>query len=130
MRKKKRCSFKLVVGLFVASMCITLLLRARFLSSKLGESTKNKAAATSASASDASYLACETSKGRIVIHLQRDLAPEGAQRLATLAERGFFDQRIPFFRVNEWGVQLGADQVLRWFFDPKLQFCANVLCVR
>src|ERR1700754_806679 len=40
----------------------------------------------------------DTTKGRIVIKLRNDLAPQHAERLKTLAREGYYDN-VPFHRV-------------------------------
>ena len=45
-------------------------------------------------------LIIETTKGRVVIELRPDLAPEHVKRIKTLAREGFYDG-IPFHRVIE-----------------------------
>jgi peptidyl-prolyl cis-trans isomerase B (cyclophilin B) len=45
-------------------------------------------------------LVLETTKGRVVIELRPDLAPNHVERIKTLARRGFYDG-VPFHRVIE-----------------------------
>ena len=45
-------------------------------------------------------LILETSKGRVVIALRPDLAPNHVERIKTLARKGFYDG-VPFHRVIE-----------------------------
>ena len=45
-------------------------------------------------------LVMETTKGRIVIELRPDLAPNHVERIKTLAREGFYDG-VPFHRVIE-----------------------------
>ncbi|MGF3025305.1 peptidylprolyl isomerase [Methylobacterium aquaticum] len=47
---------------------------------------------------DSNRLVMETSKGRVVIELRPDLAPNHVERIKTLSERGFYDG-VPFHRV-------------------------------
>ncbi|MCB5176952.1 MULTISPECIES: peptidylprolyl isomerase [Microvirga] len=42
----------------------------------------------------------ETTKGRVVIELRPDLAPNHVERIKTLARQGFYDN-VPFHRVIE-----------------------------
>ncbi|ACA18803.1 peptidyl-prolyl cis-trans isomerase cyclophilin type [Methylobacterium sp. 4-46] len=48
--------------------------------------------------SDQNTLVMETTKGRVVIQLRPDLAPNHVERIRTLAEQGFYDG-VPFHRV-------------------------------
>lgn len=48
----------------------------------------------------ANALVIDTSKGRIVIKLRNDLAPQHAERLKQLARDGFYDN-VPFHRVMD-----------------------------
>ncbi|HEX5778243.1 MAG TPA: peptidylprolyl isomerase, partial [Xanthobacteraceae bacterium] len=43
-------------------------------------------------------LRLETTKGNVVIQLRRDLAPNHANRILTLAKEGFYNN-VPFHRV-------------------------------
>src|SRR5918998_6833707 len=45
-------------------------------------------------------LILETTKGRVVIELRPDLAPNHVERIKTLAREGFYDN-VPFHRVIE-----------------------------
>lgn len=45
-------------------------------------------------------LIIETTKGRVVIELRPDLAPQHVERIKTLAREGFYDG-VPFHRVIE-----------------------------
>ena len=45
-------------------------------------------------------LVLETTKGRVLIELRPDLAPNHVERIKTLARRGFYDG-VPFHRVIE-----------------------------
>src|ERR671926_622229 len=45
-------------------------------------------------------LILETTKGRVVIELRPDLAPNHVERIKTLARQGFYDN-VPFHRVIE-----------------------------
>ncbi|MFK5664239.1 peptidylprolyl isomerase, partial [Escherichia coli] len=45
-------------------------------------------------------LVIDTTKGRIVIKLRTDLAPQHAERLKTLAREGFYNN-VPFHRVMD-----------------------------
>ena len=45
-------------------------------------------------------LVLETTKGRVVIQLRPDLAPNHVERIKTLAQQGFYDG-VPFHRVIE-----------------------------
>src|SRR3712207_2147931 len=45
-------------------------------------------------------LVIETTKGRVVIELRPDLAPNHVERIKTLARQGFYDG-VPFHRVIE-----------------------------
>jgi peptidyl-prolyl cis-trans isomerase B (cyclophilin B) len=45
-------------------------------------------------------LVLETTKGRVVIELRPDLAPNHVERIKTLARQGFYDG-VPFHRVIE-----------------------------
>ena len=47
---------------------------------------------------DSNRLVMETSKGRVVIQLRPDLAPNHVERITTLSEQGFYDG-VPFHRV-------------------------------
>ncbi|TGD99330.1 peptidylprolyl isomerase [Methylobacterium nonmethylotrophicum] len=47
---------------------------------------------------DSNRLVMETSKGRVVIELRPDLAPNHVERIKTLSEQGFYDG-VPFHRV-------------------------------
>src|ERR1051325_7445153 len=46
----------------------------------------------------ANAIVIDTTKGRIVIKLRTDLAPEHAERIKTLAREGYYDN-VPFHRV-------------------------------
>ncbi|ACL60036.1 peptidylprolyl isomerase [Methylobacterium nodulans] len=50
--------------------------------------------------SDQNTLVMETTKGRVVIQLRPDLAPNHVERIRTLSEQGFYDG-VPFHRVIE-----------------------------
>ena len=50
--------------------------------------------------SDQNTLTLETTKGRIVIRLRADIAPQHAARLRTLAREKYYDN-APFHRVIE-----------------------------
>ncbi|MGE7418641.1 peptidylprolyl isomerase, partial [Methylobacterium tarhaniae] len=47
---------------------------------------------------DSNRLVMETSKGRVVIELRPDLAPNHVERIKTLSQQGFYDG-VPFHRV-------------------------------
>ncbi|TNC14163.1 peptidylprolyl isomerase [Methylobacterium terricola] len=47
---------------------------------------------------DSNRLVMETSKGRVVIALRPDLAPNHVERITTLSQQGFYDG-VPFHRV-------------------------------
>ena len=47
---------------------------------------------------DSNRLVMETSKGRVVIALRPDLAPNHVERIKTLSQQGFYDG-VPFHRV-------------------------------
>jgi peptidylprolyl isomerase len=53
-----------------------------------------------ASLDKANALVVDTTKGRIVIKLRNDLAPQHAERLKTLAREGFYNN-VPFHRVMD-----------------------------
>ena len=53
-------------------------------------------------------LILETTKGRVVIELRPDLAPGHVERIATLAERGFYDG-VTFHRVIPGFMAQGGD---------------------
>ena len=57
-------------------------------------------ASTASAQTDPNLLALETTKGRVVIRLRPDLAPQHAERLKTLAKEGFYNN-VPFHRVME-----------------------------
>src|SRR6266536_479568 len=48
----------------------------------------------------ANAIAIETTKGRIVIKLRTDLAPQHAERIKTLAREGYYNN-VPFHRVMD-----------------------------
>lgn len=48
----------------------------------------------------ANAIVIDTTKGRIVIKLRTDLAPQHAERIKTLAREGFYDN-VPFHRVMD-----------------------------
>jgi cyclophilin family peptidyl-prolyl cis-trans isomerase len=55
-------------------------------------------------------LIIETTKGRVVIELRPDLAPQHVERIKTLAREGFYDG-VPFHRVIEgFMAQTGCPQ--------------------
>ncbi|MET7245916.1 peptidylprolyl isomerase [Methylobacterium sp. EM32] len=47
---------------------------------------------------DSNRIVMETSKGRVVIELRPDLAPNHVERIKTLSQQGFYDG-VPFHRV-------------------------------
>ena len=53
-------------------------------------------------------LILETTKGRVVIELRPDLAPNHVERIKTLAREGFYDG-TPFHRVIEGFMAQGGD---------------------
>jgi cyclophilin family peptidyl-prolyl cis-trans isomerase len=53
-------------------------------------------------------LILETTKGRVVIELRPDLAPNHVERIKTLARQGFYDG-TPFHRVIEGFMAQGGD---------------------
>src|SRR3954451_12627158 len=48
----------------------------------------------------ANAIVIDTTKGRIVIKLRTDLAPQHAERIKTLAREGFYNN-VPFHRVMD-----------------------------
>eukprot|EP00959_Pyramimonas_sp_CCMP1952_P299482 6263895-Pyramimonas_sp.AAC.1 len=52
---------------------------------------------------------CHTTKGRVVIEMCPEWAPNGAARFVDLVTRGYFLD-IALFRKNPWIVQFGAVQ--------------------
>jgi peptidylprolyl isomerase len=56
----------------------------------------------------ANAVVIDTTKGRIVIKLRTDLAPEHAERIKTLAREGYYNN-VPFHRVIEGFMAQGGD---------------------
>ena len=67
---------------------------------KTDKKSEKRSAQTKGKSAGANTLTLETTKGRIVIRLRTDLAPNHAQRLLQLANDGFYDN-VPFHRVIE-----------------------------
>jgi len=53
------------------------------------------------------FVVCDTSKGIFKFELRPDLAPNGTDYMIRAVESGYFNQGIPFFRVNRHLTQFG-----------------------
>lgn len=62
----------------------------------------------SVSPSDATGFVCETTKGEFEVEFHPKLAPRSVARIKRVIQLQYFDQRIPFFRVNSWITQFGV----------------------
>ena len=69
----------------------------------------------------ANALVIDTTKGRIVIKLRTDLAPQHAERLKQLAREGFYNN-VPFHRVMDGFMIQGGDPLGTGTGGPGYQF--------